>query len=343
MRFAGLVALFASACGTAPELPVMRPTVLAPPLVERVLLVTWDGVRWQDVLGPDGRTNAPSLWQLIDRGVALGADGVGLRASGPNFVSLPGYREILTGRAVAHCRSNDCGRLTDPTLFDELHATGIEASELAVVASWETICDAAAIDARALSISAGRHAGPGRGHLADEPVLSHILDDTAEHDAWPGHFDYRRDEDTVRLALAVEASLRPRLFHVSLGDTDEHAHRGDRPGYLAALAAADAALGRLIDGADLSRTVVIVTTDHGRAANFRDHGSLYGSSAAVWLVAAGASVPRRGMIRSSAEHHLRDIAPTLRVYLGLPEDTSPRAGTPISALLPAPLLWSRAR
>src|SRR5262245_1253105 len=69
------------------------------PPATRLVLVTLDGVRWQDTFGAHARELLPNLYgRVIDRGVALGA-ATPLSASGPNFVSLPGYRELLSGRA----------------------------------------------------------------------------------------------------------------------------------------------------------------------------------------------------------------------------------------------------
>src|SRR4030095_15191370 len=59
-----------------------------------IVLVTLDGVVADDVLGPEGAARMPALWRLIGRGVALGRD-ADVVASGPQFLSLPGYREIL--------------------------------------------------------------------------------------------------------------------------------------------------------------------------------------------------------------------------------------------------------
>jgi bisphosphoglycerate-independent phosphoglycerate mutase (AlkP superfamily) len=129
---------------------------------------------------------------------------------------------------------------------------------------------------------------------------------------------------------------------VALGDADEYAHRGDRDAYLGALAAADRLLGRLVALVGLEDTIVLVTADHGRAANFRDHGDAPESSG-VWLVAAGAGVPRVGFAHTGSRHRLADIAPTLRAILRLPADESPRRGRPIDELLAASALFARLR
>ena len=56
----------------------------------------------------------------------------------------------------------------------------------------------------------------------------------------------------------------------------------------------------------------------------------------MWLVAAGPLFKARGEIVSAHPRRLADIAPTLRVVLGLPPDTSERSGAPIEELFEAP-------
>ena len=82
-----------------------------------IVLVTLDGARAADVLDP---ARMPTLHALAERGVALGDAAAPMVASGPRFVSLPGYREILTGRRGAGCVDNHCPPIDEPTLVDEL-------------------------------------------------------------------------------------------------------------------------------------------------------------------------------------------------------------------------------
>src|SRR6266404_2013472 len=134
---AGLL-LFVSACATTARsgefgcrvAPAAGAHAALPPVARRqtrnVIIVTIDGVRWQEVFGGvdeqlahsagmskcevlAGRELTPNLHRhFVDRGVVVGAPGYGqMEASGPNFMSLPGYEEIFTGR-TSSCTSNFC-------------------------------------------------------------------------------------------------------------------------------------------------------------------------------------------------------------------------------------------
>lgn len=289
---------------------------------ERVVLVVLDGVRWQDIF--DGSANMPTLhrWMHED-GTAIGAPDRGeIRATGPNYVSLPSYREIFTGRGPQSCQDNDCPRITEPTIVDELAKEG---RDVVVVSSWETIEHAASASAD-VPMTTGRL----RAHRTDR-FDTRMMEEGANADPWPGIGEYRPDAITARIAIEVLATKPPAFLFVGLGEPDEYAHRGDRDGYLRSLEEADHALADLERATD-DGTTFIVTTDHGRNAAFRDHGGSWPESGRTWLVAKGGAIARNGFVTS---HHRRlaDIAPTIRQLLGLPKDTRPLGGKPMDELV----------
>lgn len=291
-----------------------------------VVLVAIDGVRWQEVfLGTDRVLSSsppipPSaIFKNLhalgnERGAFVGAPGHGtISASGPNYVSLPGYTELLGGRP-SRCTDNGCARTSLPSILDEARAAG---AKVAAFASWEKL------DLATTSAPGGFVSSCGR---RGDPAI----------DPWPGHGDYRPDRITADTALAHYEAERPDVFFLGLGDPDEYAHRGDYPGYLAALRHADETIGRLLALLDRMgergrRTHVVVTADHGRSSDFANHGSMP-EAARVWMVAAGPRFLARGNVASPHPRRLADIAPTLRLVLGLSPDTSERSGAPLEEL-----------
>lgn len=298
---------------------------------ERVVLVVLDGTRWQEVFGGVGtemaqrygvkersaRDLVPTLHRWTTRdGAAIGAPerGAAMRASGPSFVSLPGYTELLTGR-LSPCTSNACGPAAAPTLLDEVADAWPDGA--AAVASWDALDGAVAMGRDRVISSAGRRRTRRLARLAHHEESAVALLTGAAADSWPGHDGYRPDADTARLALAVAAKERPRLLFVSLGDTDEHAHAGDVAAYHAALRRADAFVLELtaIYRSKGDPFTVVVTSDHGRADNLRDHGGAFPESRRSWMVSGGTRPLALPAAPGGAR--LRDVAPAVLRALGL--------------------------
>jgi hypothetical protein len=259
----------------------------------------------------------PNVHRLAqERGALLGAPGRGsIAASGPEFVSLPGYTEILSGRAPRACQSNDCPRATAPTLLDEVWASG---AAVAAFASWERLDRAITSVPGRFLVSCGRDGDP-------------------TVDPYPGSGDFRPDAITAYLALDELWREQPDVLFLGLGEPDEYAHRGDREGYVDALRLDDTIVGQLFRvlermGERGAATNVMVTADHGRANDFRGHGGWAPESARVWLLAAGPAFEARGRVASLEPRRLADVAPTLRVVLGLDADRSTLAGHAMSEL-----------
>lgn len=334
------VAMLAGACadrGRAVDLHELPPKTVAVSRITSavrsshgggapVVIVAIDGVRWQEIFqGTDEALSGadvvpasaivPNLHAIANRrGAFVGVPGYGsISASGPNYVSLPGYTELLGGR-TSKCTDNGCPRTSLPSLLDEASSAG---AKVAAFSSWDKLDFAATSEPGRFFTSCGRK---GSGAL----------------DPWPGHGSYRPDRVTAALALEYLEDEQPDVLFLGLGDTDEYAHRGDYAGYVASLRHADEVVGRIyrvLDrmGARGNTTHVIVTTDHGRAEDFRSHGPM-SEAARVWMLASGPRIKARGAVASPYARRLADIAPTLRVVLGLSPDLSESAGSTLDEL-----------
>jgi hypothetical protein len=308
----------------------------------RVVLVTVDGARWQDVFEgsnpafsgapriPPEELMPRTLALAATRGVALGATQAGcahVHTAGASNVSLPGYLEIFTGHA-SHCLDNNCAQVQESVL-DEAMRMGVQG--VASIGAWPVLSRAVSGGSTGVFVSVGRswpEGAPAGAHLGELAMAGNGAD------AYPGLGGYRPDAATAAIALEYLRVARPALLHVGLGDTDEYGHRSDYASYLDALRRADALIGSIADvlatmGEDGDRTTVVVTPDHGRNADFRDHGAFHPESARTFLIAFGARLVPRGIGCPTHDITLADIAPTIRVLMGLPRDTSEGGGAPI--------------
>ena len=243
---------------------LMVSLLTASPLFPDVILITLDGVRWQEVFqGTDPQRDGghhltpqrllPNLYNyFVEQGVAVGRD-TPIIASGPRFVSLPGYMEITRGHPSTDCQTNSCNPVIDQSVFDLFNYP-------AVFSSWSQI-------------------------KKTVPVGDNIYSDTGK-----GH--YRLDRDTQ---LAVKTYLdrhTPDFLWVALGDTDELAHQNNYIKYITALRQADDFIGYLVNR--FPNTTIIVATDHGRSLNFKDHDRDTASQR-VWLMMRGL-IPNQSLI-----------------------------------------------
>lgn len=276
----------------------------APAADANVILLTLDGVRWQDFYqrGPEAPFSV--FWDKHAPRAAI----VDLEAKNAPVKSLPAYQEMMVGEATP-CDGNRCGRVQQETLIDRLVGLGWS-RKLAVVASWGTI-----------------------GHAVSKQELPFV--DVGIHDGEqrPPWGDARKDNDTWAKALkALEA--RPRFLWISLNDADEWGHRGSRDNYVAQLRRydtwLDALLARLAAMPGYGeRTTLIVTTDHGRGEgeNWTEHGSDHPAARRAFAFALGPKV--KAGKGGGADH--TGVRGTLEALLGLQPKTPP-----IAAILAAP-------
>ncbi len=326
------------------------------------VLIAIDGTRWQDIFhGTDPaladaasiplmkRKTAdeltPNLHALMRAGSSLGDDDAPFSASGPNFVSLPGYVEMFGGHRAA-CQENACDDVPVHTFLDSFREAGAKHDEVAVISSWERIGNVATRDASSIFISSGRTDGSTQ-QIGSDPILGPLWAAGAKANPAPGHQGYRPDSFTAPLAVAYLREKEPRFLFVGLGDTDEHGHEGDYRAYLEALRASDDMIGEMMGIASDwrargERVIFIVTTDHGREAAFKEHGRDHPESARSWVVVSGDGIRQSELPSSSEPRALSDLAPTIERLAGIVSTSTDQTGTVMADLIAEPpSTWDR--
>jgi len=272
----------------------------------RVVLVTLDGVRWQDVfrgadpqLSVDGRfvswreeiarkfldvadrpaALTPFLHAVVaKRGVLIGNRDAASCAevTNPYWFSYPGYSEILTGHADPALNSNDKRDNPNVTVFEWLNKRAGFKNRVRAYGSWDVFPYIFNRERSGLPVNAGfEPVQPPRGEF--EKSLNTMQADVAAR--WNA---VRFDAFTFHYAMESLRRDKPRLLYIGLGETDDFAHDGAYDQYLLALERADRFLRQLweflqADQDYAGRTTLIITTDHGRGdgvqSDWRNHGS----------------------------------------------------------------------
>jgi hypothetical protein len=248
-----------------------------------VILITLDGVRWQDLfrgadpmLVTDDETRArfvdvpnraaalaPFLQSFAQSGTLIGNRDANscARVANRYWFSYPGYAEILAGRPNPRVRYNEAIPNDDITVLERLARRPDFTGEVRVFAAWDAV--PAIVNAERSGIPV--FTAPSK----DLPQDGHVI-------------------AAVREAFADP----PRVTWVALGDPDSYAHAGDYPNYLRAIARADAFIQELWQGIEADptlagHTTLIVTTDHGRGVSERNRWRGHGSGYWRWLIVPG--------------------------------------------------------
>ena len=299
-------------------LALLSATQLPPgPAADNVLVVTLDGLRWQELFGgaqreliskraggvPDtsalirrfwretvaARREAlmPFLWGVVaGRGRILGdsAGGSVVRVSNGKRFSYPGYNELLSGAPDDRIDSND--KIPNPnlTVLEWLNRRGAFRGKVAAFGSWDVL---------PFIVNAPRSGIHTNG---DGPPVSHprtlverALNDRAA-DLPPYWGTVRFDGVTMQGALHYLKTRRPGVLYVMLGDTDEWAHERRYDLYLDAAWRSDRFIRTLWETAQSlpgyrGRTALIVATDHGRGSgeDWTDHGREVPAAERIWM------------------------------------------------------------
>lgn len=319
---------------------------VAQPKTRNIVLVTSDGLRWQDLcrgIDPmlaheksagmekaDDRRKRyekptekerreallPFFWtHLVPRGLML----PNVKVTNAYRVSYPGYSEILTGRTEdARIRGNDPIQNPNETVLEYLKSKlSLKREQVALFASWDTFQMIGEHTPGSIFINAGYKEMDGR-QSAITALLSRM-----QFDARTPWDEARHDAITFELALDYLKTAKPRVLYIALDETDDwaHGHRYDR--VLDSIATFDSYLARLWNTLQSmpeyrDSTTLIVTADHGRGSKLDDwnsHGKDVVGADRIWLAIAGPDTPAVGESKIAAEQ--RDIAPTVLALMGL--------------------------
>ena len=335
-----------------------------PPAATSVLVVTMDGLRWQEVFGglsaelltkegggvsdgkpavqrfggatPEQRREKlmPFLWTVVAKqGQIFGDPSRNSVAKVTNNLrfSYPGYNELLSGFADPRVDSNDKVLNPNVTVLEWLNRQPAYKGRVAAFASWELL---------SWILNEPRSGVPSNGH--GPPIASpsddrqRAINDFAA-DLPPYWGSTRFDAATAAGAIDYLKTRRPRVLYVMLGETDEWAHGRKYDLYLDAAWRNDRFVRQLWDTAQslpeyANRTALVVSTDHGRGDQAKDwtsHGRDVPVADRIWIAVMGPGVPGLG-VRENAAATQSQIAATVAALIG--EDftkAEPKAARPL--------------
>ncbi|HEY0966170.1 MAG TPA: alkaline phosphatase family protein [Opitutaceae bacterium] len=357
-------------------LAVLATSAPAAQQTRNVVIVTIDGLRWQEVFRgadenlfdretggvPDNTVAAlrrdylaatpeerrhrlmPFFWStVVGQGLAYGNRDRGspARVTNEAWSSYPGYNEMLSGRPDPAIVDNTPIPNPNVTVLEWLNGRPGFAGRVAGSAAWRRFSSILNVERSGLPLFITPQTSPPgtvSPRIAElERWMADIPPITADE-----HFDIF----VHHAAEEMIDTLKPRVFLFALGEPDEwaHARRYDR--YLDSIRRCDRLIQTLWEKLQAmpeyrGTTTLVLTTDHGRGPNSGDwvrHNRATPHSDETWFAVVGPDTPSLGERRDTPLVRQAQIAATIAALLG--EDFrafAPEAAEPIpDVLAPVP-------
>lgn len=319
---------------------------------ENVILVTLDGLRWQDVFsgadnrmmnGTDGGVKdllatrrrfwrgtaearrellMPFLWSVIrEQGQIFGDPTKNAKAviTNKHRFSYPGYSELMCGVADDE-RIDSNNKFPNPnvTVFEWLNDKPAYAGRVASIAGWDVHpyivnSQRSGVFVEAAFAPVTVAASPERLQLIQE-----------QFDNLPRYWEsFAFDAATFARAREYFRVKKPRVFYLALGETDEWGHGRRYDLYLQMAQKGDAMIRELWELAQADpqyrgKTSLLITVDHGRGRGPRDwtdHGAKVEGAEEVWFAVMGPDTPALG-VRENVNATQAMTAATVAALLG---------------------------
>lgn len=320
---------------------------------ENVILITLDGMRWQEVFGgaeskllsnknfvhdsartaklawaqtPEERRDKlmPFFWQVIAKqGQLYGNRNLGNKVNVSNkmWFSYPGYNEILTGFADdIHITSNDSFDNPNKNVLEFIAGQPGFQGKVAAFTSWENFPWIINTHRNGIPVNAGwmkADSSPNESELLLNDLSSQLPNLTG---------DTRLDALTFHYGFEYLKKNKPRMLYFSFDETDHFAHEGQYDRYLASAHYIDGFIRTLWEWVQTQpeykdKTIVIITADHGRGnkkeSDWRHHGAKMEECDQIWVALLGPDTPATGEMKSNAQFYQNQFAKTMAAYLGL--------------------------
>ncbi len=316
---------------------------------ENIIVVTLDGMRWQEVFG--GADSAllnnpaytkdkeeiqkqfwtadeaerrkklfPFFWSTINtKGQLYGNRHFGnyVNVTNPYWFSYPGYNEIFTGYPDTAVNSNDKIINRNENVLEFINRQQNYHNKVAVFSTWDVF--PYILNARRSGIYVNADTDSIPFHTASLQLINDM------QFLSPRPIGVRPDLITYMAAREYFKAYKPKVLYIAFDETDDFAHAGAYDQYLKAAKAEDAMIADIWNTVQSlpgykNKTTLIITCDHGRGDKikdqWRDHGSKVEGADQIWLAAIGPDMPSLGEVKQPGQLYQRQLATTIAALLG---------------------------
>lgn len=339
---------------------------------ENVILLTLDGMRWQEVFaGAEKRLLVnkkftgdsvslkklfwdesfvkrrellmPFFWQEIGkRGQLYGNRSLGNKVNTTNsmWFSYPGYNEILTGFADdLRINSNDKFNNPNRNVLEFIQSQKGFSNRVAAFTSWDVFPYIINSERNKILVNSG--VIKAKGNLSDREKLLNDVSFQLPNDEG----QTRLDGLTFQYAFEFLKLNHPRLLFISFDETDHYAHEGEYDRYLKSARYTDDMIRNMwewiqSDPTYKDKTTLIITTDHGRGnkneEDWKHHGSKMPEADQIWFAFLGPDTPALGEVKTEQQLYQSQIAKTASAFLGIDYANQPMPGKTIETTFKKP-------
>jgi len=334
---------------------------------KNVIVVTLDGMRWEEVFKgadpvlindstftPDRKDLRAKFWADTEAErrrklfpffwstIATQGQLYGNRAfdnkvnnANPYWFSYPGYNEIFTGYPDTAMNTNDKVPNPNENVFEFLIKRPEFKDRAAVFSSWDVFSAIFNEPRSKVPVSAGfqqvENVSPGM----------QLLNDMQMHAAKTVGDDVRPDMLTYYIAREYMKAKKPRLLYIAFDETDDYAHAGKYDFYLNTARNEDEWIGELWKYVQSTpeykdQTTMIILTDHGRGdkvkSNWQHHGQKIEDACQIWMAVIGPDTNPLGEVKTPMQLYQKQVAATVAKLLGYDFKPNHPVGDPVSSI-----------
>lgn len=333
--------------------------------IENLVIVTLDGMRWEEVYG--GADSAlllnkeftkdsagtsgkfwddnidvrrkklfPFLWStVVNKGQLYGNRWKGSEVNNANVYkfSYPGYNEIFTGYPDTAVNSNDKIWNKNINVLEFINQQNGFKNKVAAFSTWDVFPYILNKQRSKLYVNSDTDSLP---YTTEKFKL---IDDIQSLTTRP--IGVRPDVLTYIAAREYMKEMKPKVLYIAFDETDDLAHAGMYDQYLASAYAEDRMLEDLWNYIQSTpqyknKTTLIVTCDHGRGdnpkENWQHHGAKIEDAGQIWIAAIGPETKPMGEITSNKVLYQEQLAATFAKLLGFTFTANHTVAPPIESI-----------
>jgi hypothetical protein len=315
---------------------------------ENIVIVTLDGMRWQEVFSGTSKVFwadeaserrkklFPFLWStIVTQGQLYGNrwQGNNVNNANPYWFSYPGYNEIFTGYPDTAVNSNDKVWNKNTNVLEFINQQKKYAGKVAAFATWD--CFPYILNTQ----RSGLYVNADVDSLKFSSPALQLINDMQFLTTRP--IGVRPDVLTYFAAREYMKAYQPRALYIAFDETDDFAHGGEYDQYLKSAHAEDAMLADLWHYIQSSlqyknKTTLIITCDHGRGDklkdNWRHHGAKIEDAGQIWIAAIGPDTRPLGELKTENTLYQKQLAATIAKLLGFTFTANHPVAEPIESI-----------